>query len=216
MKIRLLYLFLSSFLVCCNQSGSEPEEHLDQKIVSLVVPSNEINKSELIFNTKNSLWTFNSEPFSGYAESYSEDSILIQRFGILNGRKQNESLDWYPDGHLKYAADYHKGKLHGEKKIWSYDSNHVLVAHYNYYLGKAHGTQKKWYPTGEIFKILQMTNGKEDGIQQAFRENGKLYTNYEAKDGRIFGLKRSTLCFELEDGKINRKRTEESEIASNN
>lgn len=44
--------------------------------------------------------------------------------------------------------------------------------------------------------------GKEDGIQQAFRENSALYANYEAKEGRIFGLKKTALCFGLEDENI--------------
>ena len=30
-------------------------------------------------------------------------------------------------------------------------------------------------------------------------QNGKIYNNYEAKNGRIFGLKRASLCFQLED-----------------
>ena len=44
--------------------------------------------------------------------------------------------------------------------------------------------------------------GKEEGIQQAFRKNGDLYANYEAKNGRIFGLKKASLCFGLENQKI--------------
>ena len=41
--------------------------------------------------------------------------------------------------------------------------------------------------------------GKEEGIQQAFRKNGDLFANYEARAGRFFGLKKSALCYELED-----------------
>ena len=44
--------------------------------------------------------------------------------------------------------------------------------------------------------------GKEEGIQQAFRKNGDLFANYEAKEGRIFGLKKAALCFGLEDENI--------------
>ena len=44
--------------------------------------------------------------------------------------------------------------------------------------------------------------GKEEGIQQAFRKNGDLFANYEAREGRIFGLKKAALCFGLEDEKI--------------
>ncbi len=33
-------------------------------------------------------------------------------------------------------------------------------------------------------------------------ENGKLYANYEAIDGRVYGLKRANLCFDLNDETI--------------
>ena len=44
-----------------------------------------------------------------------------------------------------------------------------------------------------------MNMGKEEGIQKAFRENGDLFANYEAKGGRNYGLKRAFLCVGLED-----------------
>jgi hypothetical protein len=36
-------------------------------------------------------------------------------------------------------------------------------------------------------------------MQQAWLETGALYVNYEAKNGRIFGLLRSNLCYQLEN-----------------
>ncbi|MEM7512572.1 MAG: toxin-antitoxin system YwqK family antitoxin, partial [Bacteroidota bacterium] len=44
-----------------------------------------------------------------------------------------------------------------------------------------------------------LVGGKEEGLQQAWRENGKIYNNYEAKNGRIFGLKRANLSYELDN-----------------
>lgn len=41
-----------------------------------------------------------------------------------------------------------------------------------------------------------------DGLQRAWRENGELYANYEARDGRIYGLKRANPCFDLEEERI--------------
>ena len=46
---------------------------------------------------------------------------------------------------------------------------------------------------------MTIVNGREEGMQQAWRRNGKIYNNYEAKNGRIFGLKRANLCFQLEE-----------------
>ena len=212
MKISFFLSTLILFVISCvQQDKKEVNQSLIDKVQvsslkvqvpSLIVPTNTINKSKLEYDKSNSTWSLQGKPFSGYAVTYSQDSILIQKFGLLNGKKQNESFEWYPDGHLKLSTNYHQGKLHGEKKTWSSDSSHVLVAHLNYHLGKAHGAQKKWYPTGELFKKLNLNMGKEEGMQQAFRKNGDLFANYEARDGRIYGLKKSALCFGLEDESI--------------
>ncbi|MFK7773215.1 MAG: toxin-antitoxin system YwqK family antitoxin [Saprospiraceae bacterium] len=175
---------------------------MTEEITPLEIPAVTLDKSKLDYNNKTSLWYLNEKQFSGYAVTYFQDSMLMQKIGILDGKKQNIATDWYPDGEVKHSANYHLGKLQGEKKSWSPDSTHILISHLNYHLGKAHGVQKKWYSTGEIFKILNLEMGKEEGIQQAFRKNGDLFANYEARDGRIFGLKRAALCFGLEDQKI--------------
>lgn len=200
MKINLIFAFLSLFFLGCGKPvKKETTKPLKEVIQLLEVPTNIIDKSILDYRKNNSLWTLNGKVFSGYAVSYFPNSTLKSKFGILNGRKQNEATDWYPNGQIKQLAFYHKGKLHGEKKNWSADAQYHLISHLNYYLGKAHGQQKKWYPTGEIFKVLHLEMGKEEGIQQAFRKNGKLFANYEARNGRIFGLKRAALCYDLEE-----------------
>lgn len=203
MKENLILMLLSLFFVSCsNDVKKEIKKPLIESINSLEVPTNSINKEVLHYDTKTSLWTLDGVQFSGYAVSYYPDSTLLQKFGILEGRKQNDYTNWFPDGHIKHSANYHKGKLHGEKKSFSVDSSHILISQLNFHLGKAHGYQKKWYTTGEIFKVIHFNMGLEEGIQQAFRKNGDLFANYEAREGRIFGLKRAALCFGLEDEEI--------------
>ncbi|MEM6738004.1 MAG: membrane-binding protein, partial [Bacteroidota bacterium] len=169
---------------------------------SVKIPDITVDKSLVKYNKETSLWSLNDEPYSGYMISLHQDSTLKEKTGISNGKKQNQSMKWYPDGHLKQVANYQEGKLHGEKKLWSPDTSHILLAHLNYQVGKAHGEQRQWYPTGELYKKLNLNMGREDGIQQAFRRNGEIYANYEAKEGRIFGLKKAALCYGLEDENI--------------
>lgn len=168
----------------------------------LEIPSTTIDKSVLHYDNKISLWTLNDQPYSGYAVSFYQDSTLKEKTGIFNGRKENRSIYWYPDGHFKQITNYHAGKLNGDKKVWSSDSDHVLISQLNYKSGKPHGEQKIWYRTGELHKKIYLNMGQEEGIQQAFRENGDLYANYEAKNGRVFGLKKGSLCYGLEDENI--------------
>lgn len=198
------FLFSCFLLIACHEP--KPTQVVDIVDDVLEVPEIIVEKSKLNYIPKTSLWTLNDLPYSGFAVSYYPDSSLMEKFGIVDGKKQNEFIQWYPDGHLKNVSDFHLGKLHGSKKMWSPDSIHILLAHFKYETGKAHGEQKKWYSTGELYKILNMHKGKEVGMQQAFRKNGDLYANYEARDGRIFGLKKAALCFGLEDESVQFKK----------
>lgn len=203
MKIIWLIFLWSLAIIGCSESIKK-DVSKNKKIVltSIEIPAISIDKSKLKYTAKNSLWTLDGKPFSGYAISHYPDGIIKQKFGIFNGKKQNQSEDWYTNGQLKQLTNYRQGKLHGEKKFWSAGPPPILIAHLNYHLGKAHGVQKKWYATGEVYKILNMNMGQEEGIQQAYRKNGNLYANYEAKAGRIFGLKKAALCYDLENEKI--------------
>ena len=42
-------------------------------------------------------------------------------------------------------------------------------------------------------------------MQKGWRENGKVFINYEAKDGVRYGLQKSNLCYTLIDQKIKTK-----------
>ena len=193
-----LFLFSSFLFMACSEKKVELSQSNDTDIV-LEVPEIIVSKSAVKYDHKISLWTLNNSPYSGFVVSYYPDSTLKEKLGILNGKKQNETTQWFPDGHLKIVTNYNRGKLHGEKKIWSRDSLHVLIAQFQYHNGKANGEQKKWYPSGQLYQKLNLNEGKELGLQQAYRKNGVLYANYEAKHGRIFGLKKANLCYQLED-----------------
>jgi len=170
-----------------------------EDIPALTVPQTITEKDKLNYQNHSSTWTLEGQAYSGFVESYFKDGSIKQRFGVLDGLKQGESVDWFADGHPKFSSHYYQGKLHGEKIIWYSDSNHHVASQLNYHMGKLNGLQKKWYSTGEIFKLLNLKMGEEYGMQQAFRKNGVLYANYEAREGRVFGLKRASLCFELEN-----------------
>lgn len=202
--IPLIFLVAVILSSCNDNSESKRPNQSIELYNSIELPRLTVEKSMLYYNNNLSTWTMNDQPFSGYAVDYYPDSTLKEKIGIFDGKKQNQSIKWYPDGHLRQIENYHDGRLHGIKKVWSTDTNHILISQLKYAFGKLHGAQKKWYLTGEIHKILQLNMGKEEGIQQAFRENGDLYANYEAKNGRVFGMKKGKLCFGLENENIQR------------
>lgn len=203
MSRNLLFVFLVVIsLFSCNHKNSKITTETILEDTFRKIPDTLVHKSALFYDTKTSLWSLNKKSFSGYAVSFYSDNSLKEKIGILNGKKHNLTIEWYADGHYKHLTNYQNGKAHGDKKTWSPDSLHILVAHFKYVFGKPHGEQKKWYATGELFKKMNLNMGKEEGIQQAYRPNGALYTNYEAKEGRIFGLKKTALCYSLEDENI--------------
>lgn len=203
MKItKIIYSSFFILLSCTNVEDNENQVIIEETIEPLEIIGNTINMELLTYKRETSTWALNDIPYNGYAISKFDNDSLKQKFGILNGRKQNSDSVWFSSGTINSITHYHKGKLHGEKSIWSENPNYTLIAKLNYKLGKAHGIQEKWYTTGEVFQILNLEMGKEEGIQQAYRKNGVLFANYEAKNGRIFGLKKAALCFGLEDQKI--------------
>jgi len=172
------------------------------EVISLKVHDTVVNINSLVYHRESSVWKINNKIYSGYVVTKYENDSLKRKLGILNGKKNNEDITWFQNGKIRSKANYYKGKLHGKKQMWSQDSLYTLIAEYNYHLGRVHGKQTKWYSTGELFQIRNLQMGKEEGMQQAFRKNGDLYANYEAKNGRVFGLKKASLCFGLEDQKI--------------
>ena len=136
---------LSTLIMGCGETR-EAKKNIPSLPESLLqVPDRTVHLSSLYYDTKTSQWSLNEELYSGYMVSFHQDSTLKEKIGILNGKKQDQAMRWYPDGKLKQVANYHQGKLHGEKKMWSSDTSHILIAHYNYHLGKAHGEQKQWF-----------------------------------------------------------------------
>ncbi len=202
-KILLFLIILSACLIACSENRADKTSQAPkQEEFPKSIPERFIDRSSLNYDKATSEWFLDKELFSGYMVSYYQDSTLKEKVGILEGRKENKSIYWFPDGELKQVANYSRGKLHGEKKLWSADSSHILITSLNYKSGRAHGVQKQWYRSGELYKKLNMNMGKEDGIQQAFRKNGDLYANYEAKNGRIFGLKKASLCYGIEEDNV--------------
>lgn len=200
--VRAIVFMFSVLIVGCAENREAKEGLPTSPELSVKIPDRTVQISALKYDNKTSLWYLNEELYSGYMVSFHQDSTLKEKIGILNGKKQNQATQWYPNGTLKQVANYQQGKLHGEKKMWLSDTSHILIAHYNYHLGKAHGEQKQWYPSGELYKKLHLKLGREDGIQQAFRRNGELYANYEAKNGRIFGLRKASLCYGIEEEEV--------------
>ncbi len=159
-----------------------------------------IHQDSLVLVPERGLVHYLGKPFSGAAVSFYPNGNIAVRNEYAEGKKHGVCSRWFVDGTISYESEYSKGKKHGSTKTWWRNGNIRSAAQLKE--GTAQGLQKQWYKSGALFKVRNIVDGKEEGLQQSWRENGKLYNNYEAKNGRIFGLKRAELCFELDNEKI--------------
>jgi antitoxin component YwqK of YwqJK toxin-antitoxin module len=195
MKLSLLiFLF---FLLGCSSSIKKGESASGVNNEIEIDATNIIHKDSLSLNGNTGVWTYKTQAFTGYAVKYHLNDSLKEKTGFFNGKKQGVYHVWFENGVLKLASYYNQNVLEGSYKSWW--NNGVLASEANYEDGKKQGLERKWFMSGEISKKSNLLNDKEDGLQQAWLENGKLYVNYEAKNGRIFGMRRANSCYQLKD-----------------
>lgn len=159
-----------------------------------------ISKDSVTLIPDKGLVYFHNAPFTGICVSYYSNGQLSTSREYLKGRSNGLYQKWFSSGIKSFESSYRNGRLNGVTTSWWGNSN--LRTKSNYLKGVAQGKQVQWYRSGAKFKQMNMVDGKEEGIQQSWRENGKLYNNYEAKNGRIFGLKKSTLCYKIDDEEV--------------
>ncbi|MBC3847149.1 hypothetical protein H8K90_12205 [Winogradskyella echinorum] len=169
----------------------------------IVIDSREVLKSELVLNQLEGVWYYEGQPYNGYSLKFHDNDSLKEKLGFYNGKRHGVARTWSKHGVLRIESYYNQNKLTDDYK--SYWENGNLALQVNYVDGKKQGEEKQWYSNGELSKLRQLVGGSEEGIQKAWLPNGQLYVNYEAKNGRIFGLMRANSCYKLEDEKVIRK-----------
>ena len=184
-----VFLLVLIFLLVGNTKKTGP---------NLVVIKNvEVEKELLKLNVVEGRWYYAGAPFNGYLVETYENGQIAEKTGFFHGKREGPSLKWYKGGKLFSQKNYVSNRLEGTSKTWW--PNGQQSSESNYTNRQRHGYQKKWYPNGQITSITHFNLGKEEGLQQAWLKTGKLYVNYEAKNGRFFGLRRSNLCYQLKD-----------------
>lgn len=58
--------------------------------------------------------------------------------------------------------------------------------------------RRTFYPDGRPYEVRHFFNGKEEGLQQAWTEDGTLYINYEMRQGRRYGFINARPCLPVE------------------
>ena len=189
----------------------QPQENTSDTIKDYFVditciPHDTVNMSDHRLTCVNNLYFVNGKKFSGILNAFYANGNLKRQYSIYDGKLHGWYKSYFENGKpwevRSYKNNLSTGKHYG---YWAETGNRKFE--YTYYEEKMEGSQKKWYKSGKPFLFLQYVNDREDGLQQGWRENGKLYLNYVAKDGYRYGLQKSALCYTLRDEKI-KKETE--------
>lgn len=61
--------------------------------------------------------------------------------------------------------------------------------------------RRTFYPNGKAYEVRHFFNGKEQGLQQAWTEDGQLYINYEMRNGRRYGFINARPCSPVKEQK---------------
>lgn len=192
--MKSFYLIVALFsLISCHEVGVNTVGIIEAFIIDDV----EVKKDKLTLNQLEGKWYYNNQPFNGYSVKFHSNGTLLERLGFYKGKREGVARRWSKNGVLRSESYYNQNRLVNVYKSWW--ENGEQAEESNYINGVKQGVEKKWFSSGQLAKLRRLVDGKEEGIQQAWLSNGKLYVNYEAKNGRIFGMRRANSCYKLED-----------------
>jgi antitoxin component YwqK of YwqJK toxin-antitoxin module len=202
--ILFLLLIAFSFTSCDKKSlgKSRNISLVEEKVID--IKNVDVLKKELIHNPNKGRWYHKEKPFNGYSLKFHENGTLEEKWGFYNGRREGIARRWRKNETLQLESYYKNNRLTGVYKTWH--ENGTLASQSFYENGLKQGLDKKWFSNGQLAKLRNLVDDKENGIQKAWLENGKLYVNYEAKNGRMFGMRRANSCYRLEDEVIIRNK----------
>ncbi|MBP0903319.1 toxin-antitoxin system YwqK family antitoxin [Mariniflexile gromovii] len=197
------FLLLVVCLSGCKQASKDAfadNQEVEEQNQSVIIDTTVVAKSQLVLNQIEGTWYYKSKPFNGYSLKFYNNGVLQEKLGFLNGKRQGIAKRWSELGVLRVQCYYNQNNLVGiYKSFWE---NGELSEESTYENGVKQGVEKQWYDNGQLSKLRHLVDGNEVGMQQAWLKNGTLYVNYEAKNGRVFGLLRSNLCYQLENEKV--------------
>jgi hypothetical protein len=190
----LLTLVVSS----CNYHSPEQQHKvvLNYTIDTLGIPNDTVLITNRSIKIVNGIYFFNTQRFSGIVKELYANGVVKNYRSLYGGMLHGRYKSFYENGNC-YENRLYKNNLSTGKHFAYWPDGITLKFEYNYYEERREGLQKKWYPSGKPFIFSNYNNDHEDGLQQGWRPNGKLYLNYVVKDGYVYGLQQSALCYTL-------------------
>lgn len=137
-------------------------------------------------------------PFTGTVIDTFPGGTVRARTAYAEGGKHGASREYYASGAIRWKRSFARGVKEGRHAGWWENGNRMFA--YRFHNGEYRGDAREWYEDGSPAREMHYAHGAESGMQRAWRLNGTLYANYEARDGRQYGIVNSRLCYSVKDG----------------
>lgn len=135
--------------------------------------------------------------FSGWQYSlYSTgDTAFVGAF--RDGKAQGIHRRWYANGQPQELRQYDNGWQEGQQHGWYESGKPAFVLHFRHDVYEGH--VREWYPNGQLARDGHYHDGHENGAQRLWYATGTLQANYEARNGRHYGLTGVKNCVNVWD-----------------
>jgi antitoxin component YwqK of YwqJK toxin-antitoxin module len=118
---------------------------------------------------------------------------------VFEGQPDRIEYRWYDNGRLESVRPFRGDKKVGRHRTFWPDGTPRLDARY---VDDAYdGEYRSWYSSGQPSELRHFVEGRESGRQQAWTPTGVLYLNYEARNGRHYGLMNARPCLAIHEAR---------------
>ena len=184
-------------LILILQGACQSQKQDEQPIAEIeTIPNITLRSGDTALSLQNGVWFYQQAPFTGFIETYFSSGSLKSRQSFYKGKDEGLFLSYYEDGSKDAQRFYHHGEKDSINQGWWPNGNRRFEYHFKD--GICEGDFKEWYQSGKPLKHIVYHNGREES-GKGWRENGKIYMSFVVKDGRLYGMVNTNLCYSLKN-----------------
>lgn len=120
---------------------------------------------------------------------YNSDGSLLEESFYKNGKLDDESILYYPDGKVHKRCTFYEDVPHGTFTSYYPSGSIKTIKYYNN--GKINGVTKSWYDNGLLKKVCVYKNETKHGETLIYYSNGQIKEQYSEEDGFLSGIYKS-------------------------
>lgn len=163
-------------------------------------PSERVVIDDSNFELINGVLNYGGNSFSGYVFNTYPNGGLKSEIQYLKGRKHGYEKHWFSNDSLSILRYYNNGTKTGVHKSWWNNGQLKFMYHFNDN-GMYNGSITEWYADGQLAKQFNFIDGKENGSQKLFKNNGSIKANYVVVNEERYGLIGLKKCYTVTTGK---------------